>query len=146
MSATETVRLSELIQALELKTITPMEMSSRRLGDSPPQGSEIQMEWNQAIADGDPVATGPDARVFRPKYELTVKYGGSSFFKQTSVFVVAFRLKNKSLFEQLWTDEALRTVFVERQIRRTMWPIFRQHVLDGMSRLAMAPVTLPWIA
>ena len=57
MSATETVRLSELIQALELKNIAPMEMASRRLGDPPPQGSEIQLGWNQALADGDPVAT-----------------------------------------------------------------------------------------
>ena len=146
MSVTQTVRLSELIQSLELKTIAPMEMSSRRLGDSPPQGSEIQLEWKQALADGDPVATGPDARVFRPKYDLTVKYGGSPFFQQTSVFIIAFRLKNNTLFDRLWTDESLRAVFVERQIRRTMWPIFRQHVLDGMSRLAMAPVTLPWIA
>jgi hypothetical protein len=146
VSATETVRLSELIQALELKTIAPMEISSRRLADSPPQGSEIQLEWNQALADGDPVATSADARVFRPKYELTVRHGGSPFFRQTSVFIVAFRLKNSTLFDQLWTDEGLRAVFVERQIRRTMWPIFRQHVLDGMSRLAMPPVTLPWIA
>jgi hypothetical protein len=123
-----------------------MEMSSRRLGDSPPQGSEIQLEWKQALANGDPVATGSDATVFRPKYDFTVKYGGAPFFQQTSVFIVVFRLKNRSMFDQLWTDESLRTAFVERQIRRTMWPIFRQHVLDGMSRLAMAPVTLPWIA
>jgi hypothetical protein len=145
VSTTETVRLSELIQAMELKTIAPMEMSSRRLGDPPPQGSEIQLEWNQSIADGDPVTTSPDARVFRPKYDFTVKYGGSPFFNQSSVFIVAFRLKNSGLFDRLWADEALRTVFIERQIRRTMWPIFRQHVLDGMTRLAMPPVTLPWI-
>jgi hypothetical protein len=146
VSATETVRLSELIQSLELKQIAPMEMSSRRLGDSPTQGSEIQLEWKQALADGDPVATTSGARVFRPKYDLTVKYGGSPFFQQTSVFIVAFNLKDKNSFDRLWAEEGLREVFIERQIRRTMWPIFRQHVLDGMSRLAMAPVTLPWIA
>lgn len=145
MSATETVRLSELIQALELKNIAPMQMASRRLGDPPPQGSEIQLGWNQALADGDPVAASPDVRVFRPKYEFTVKYGGAPFFDQVSVFVVAFRLKDRSSFDRLWADEALRTVFVERQIQRTLWPIFRQHVLDGMTRLAMPPVTLPWI-
>jgi hypothetical protein len=102
--------------------------------------------WNQALADGDPVGASADTRVFRPKYELTARQGGSPFFQQTSVFVVVFRVKDKSAFDQLWADESLRAVFVERQIRRTMWPIFRQHVLDGMSRLAMAPVTLPWIA
>jgi hypothetical protein len=143
VSPTET--LSELIQALELKAIAPMEMSSRRLGDPPPLGSEIQLEWNQALADGDPVADSAEAKIFRPKYELTAKCGGTPFFRQTSVFLVAFRLKNGNLFDRLWTDEDLRTQFVERQLRRTMWPIFRQHVLDGMSRLAMPPVTLPWI-
>ena len=50
------------------------------------------------------------------------------------MFVVAFRLKDRSSFDRLWADEALRTVFVERQIQRTLWPIFRQHVLDGMTR------------
>ncbi len=146
MSSVQTVRLSELIQVLELKAIAPMELASRRLGDAPPQGSAIQLEWNQAIADGDPVASSPDTRLFRPKYELTVRYGGTPFFQQTSVFVLAFRVKDSGAFDQLWADESLRSAFVERQIRRTMWPIFRQHVLDGMSRLAMAPVTLPWIA
>lgn len=146
MSTVQSSRLGELIRVLELKTIVPMEIASKRLGDAAPQGAEIQLQWNQALADGDPVTTGPDTKAFRPKYDLAVTHGESLFFQQTSIFILAFKVKDNNAFDQLWADEDVRAVFVERQIRRTIWPIFRQHVLDGMSRLSLPPVILPWIA
>jgi len=66
-------------------------------------------------------------------------------FQHTSIFVLAFEVTDAAAFEELWVDEALRKVFMEKQLQHTMWPIFRQQVLDGMSRLGMRPVALPWI-
>jgi hypothetical protein len=48
-------------------------------------------------------------------------------------------------YGELWADEELRKIFMEKQIQKTIWPLFRQHIHDGMSRLGMSPVTLPWI-
>ena len=59
---------------------------------------------------------------FRPRYELAVSYGGVEFFRHTSVFILAFAVKDEAAFDQLWSDQGLRKVFTERQIQRTMWP------------------------
>jgi len=138
-------RFAGLIRLLTLRTITPTELRSQRLGAPPPDGTELKLESNQALASGDPVAADPDLRVFRPKYEFSVRQGDNLLFHQTSIFVVAFSVADLKAFDELWADEDIRKIFTERQLQRTMWPIFRQHVLDGMSRLGMPPVPLPWL-
>jgi hypothetical protein len=109
------------------------------------KSSSLLRARKHAIADGDPVAAGPGVRIFRPRYELAVTYGGAEFFRHTSVFILAFAVKDEAAFDQLWSDQSLRKVFTERQIQRTMWPIFRQHVLDGMTRMGIPGVVLPWL-
>lgn len=136
-------RLRRLLGTLSLQDISIMRLHSERLGDLPPQNIEVHLEWKQILADGDPFAINPETRVFRPKYELTIKQGESLFFRQTSVFVMAFSLKDAALFDEFWTDEELRKIFIEKQLRRINWPLFRQHVHDGMSRLGMPPIALP---
>jgi len=136
-------RLRRLLGTLSLQDISIMQLHSERLGDLPPQNIEVHLEWKQILADGDPFAMNPETRVFRPKYELTIKQGENLFFRQTSVFVMAFSLKDAALFDEFWTDEELRKIFIEKQLRRINWPLFRQHVHDGMSRLGMPPIALP---
>jgi hypothetical protein len=138
-------RLTRLIKSLNLREIQPMQIHSERLGDLP-DGIEVQLSWKQILAKDDPLSTAqPVARVFRPKYEFMVKHGESTIFHQTSIFLLAFEIVDQASFDELWQDESIRKVFLEKQLRRTMWPIFRQHVLDGMSRLAMKPIALPWL-
>lgn len=145
MSNQEAERFTRLLKSLALRDITPMEVHSRRLGNVPRTAGEVKIAWNQALATDDPVAPSSNTRVFRPKFELSVKHGEEVFFHQTSVFILAFSLVDPSAFEELWADHELRRVFTERQLQRTMWPLFRQHVLDGMSRLGMPAIALPWL-
>ena len=145
MSVVVDERFTRLIGLLELRDIKPMDIHSWRVGNAPGQNEQVQLQWKHAIADGDPVAAGPGVRVFRPRYELVVAYGGTEFFRHTSVFILAFAVKDEAAFDQLWSDESLRKVFTERQIQRTMWPIFRQQVLDGTTRLGIPGLVLPWL-
>ena len=32
-----------------------------------------------------------------------------------------------------------------KQLTKTLWPLFRQQVIDGMSRVGLPYVTLPWL-
>ena len=59
--------------------------------------------------------------------------------------MIAFHVLDVAVADELWKDEELRKVFMENQIQRTLWPLFRQHAHDGMSRLGMSPVPLPWL-
>jgi hypothetical protein len=138
-------RLTRFLGSLKLQDIKPMSLHSDRLGDMPALNSEINLEWKQAFADGDPVAVSEETRAFRPRYEITVSFQSTPIFKQVSVFVVAFQLIDATAFDQLWADEEVRKVFTENQIQKTMWPFIRQLVHDGMSRLGINPLPLPWL-
>ena len=138
-------RLTRLLHAIVLQDIKPMLLSSEALGPMPPPGSELKLEWKQSFANGDPLAPTPETRVFRPKYEFTVSFQDTLIFRQVSVFVIGFGVTDVPTFTELWADEELCKVFKEKQIQKTLWPLFRQHAHDGMSRLGMSPVPLPWI-
>jgi hypothetical protein len=145
MSDPNNERFSQLLKTLALRDITPMELHSQRLGDMPTGEEELQLEWNQALADSDPLSPSPDMRIFRPKYEFSVKRSENVLFHQKSIFIVAFDVTNLPVFNELWADVTLQKIFREKQLQHTMWPIFRQHVLDGMSRLNMKAAPLPWL-
>jgi hypothetical protein len=145
MSSDINARLSRLLHALQLQEIRPMFLQSEAKGPMPIPGSELKLEWKQQFADGDPLAPGPEVFIFRPKYELLVSFQATPIFNQVSTFIVAFQVKDDVIFRELWSDEDLQKVFKENQLQKTLWPIFRQHALDGMSRLGLTPVPLPWL-
>jgi hypothetical protein len=138
-------RFARFLRAVQLQDIRPMSLQSEVKGSMPPQGSELQLEWRQSFANGDPIVSAPDLRIFRPKYEFTVKFQDAVIFVQISIFVISFKIIDPAAYGELWADEELRKIFMEKQIQKTIWPLFRQHIHDGMSRLGMSPVTLPWI-
>lgn len=138
-------RLTRLLHTLTLQDIKPMLLHSEALGQMPPLGNELKLEWKQSFANGDPLAPTSETLVFRPKYEFTVSFQDTLIFRQVSVFVIGFGVADVSTFTELWADEELCKVFKEKQIQKTLWPLFRQHAHDGMSRLGLSPVPLPWI-
>jgi hypothetical protein len=138
-------RFGQLVRSLSLREIRPMDVRSQRLGDPPPSGGEVQIEWKQAYADDDPVEIAPDVRLFRPKYEFMLRHGGIEYFHQTSIFLLVFQVVDAAAYSELWADEELRKVFRERQLQHTMWPIFRQHALSGMSTVGLQAIPLPWL-
>ncbi len=116
-----------LLEALTIETIQPMKLSSERIGDLPSGGCEIQLEYRQAFADGDPIRDPVGKLVFRMKCELIAS------------------VKDETAYEKTWADLETRTLFLDLQIKKTIWPFFREHVHSAMSRLGMPPVVLPWI-
>ena len=145
MSTLAGERFGQLIHFLSLREISPVEIRAQRFGDPSPSGGEIRLEWKQAYADGDPLEIAPNIRLFRPKYEFILRQGGFQYFRQTSIFLVAFQVADLPAFAELWGDEEVRRVFLEKQLQRTMWPIFRQHALSGMTAVSLPPVPLPWL-
>lgn len=145
MSVTINERLTRLLSSVKLQDIKPMSIHSDLLGEMPAPNSEIKLGWTQTFADGDPVAVNGETRIFRPRYEITVSFQGTLIFRQVSVFLIAFHLTDTPTFEEVWKDDEVRKAFQENQIQKTMWPLLRQHVHDGMSRLGIHPLPLPWL-
>ena len=138
-------KLGRLLKNLNLQEIKPIAFHSDAPGQMPASGSQLEFTWTQSLAEGDPVPASVDTKIFRPRYNFIVKFQDSLIFTQQSTFLLVFHLVDPSTFDELWADEELRKVFIEKQLMKTMWPLFRQHVQDGMCRLGMSPVALPWL-
>ncbi|MFA6366752.1 MAG: hypothetical protein WCX13_06145 [Candidatus Hydrogenedentales bacterium] len=138
-------RLGRFIKSISLQEIKPTTFHSNALAQMPAPGSQLQLAWTQSLAEGDPVSASEDTKVFRPKYNFTVSFQESLIFTQESIFVLVFQVNDPATFDELWADEELRKIFIEKQLLKTMWPLLRQHVQDGMCRLGMSPVALPWL-
>jgi hypothetical protein len=137
------VDFPRFVKSLKLKAIKPTKLQSDWLQD--PVSGELQLEWSQTFADGDPLQPNPDSLLFRPKLDFTLKQQGTVLFTQTSIFILEFQIIVPDVFQLGWSDENTKKVFMEKQLTHTLWPIFRQHVHDGMSRLGMGSVALPWL-
>jgi len=72
-------RFARFLRAIQLQEIRPMSLQSEVKGPMPPHGSELQLEWGQSFASDDPIAPAPNLRIFRPKYEFTVKFQDAVF-------------------------------------------------------------------
>jgi hypothetical protein len=137
---------SALIKALSLKEIRPMSLVSERKLEPDPSVKQVTLNWKLQYADGDPVSLAGGLLMFRPRYEFALVQADKVLFQQISTFVLLFQVLAQTEFSELWTQEPLQGAFKEKQIPHIIWPIFRQQVMDGMSRLGMAPVTLPWLS
>jgi len=137
--------LTPLIECLKLQSIQPLEIHSQRLGSPEGPNPEYQFTIHQASGTDDPLILEDLRSVFRVRYDFTCKSGVVDIYKHMGAFAVFFELVDKDKFTELWKDEALRKIFWERQIQKTLWPYLRQQVSDGMSRLGITPITLPWL-
>jgi hypothetical protein len=145
MSDSRNEAFGRLIKSLSLRDIRPMKLLSERRGDPPAPESEVQLSWSQSFAKDDPVSLREDAMIFRPRYQFTMRHGDNDIFFHESVFIVAFSITDRKAFDEGWTSQELRDVFMNNQVQRTMWPFLRQQVHDAMSKVGLIPVPLPWI-
>lgn len=135
----------DLLQLVSLESIQPMRLVSERLGDIPNTGSEIQLNYEQAFAEGDPLQESPGSLVFRMRCFMKVLCSENVIFQQESTFIVVFKTNDSINFNNLWSDEDINKIFMEQQLQKTIWPFFREQVHSGMTRLGIPPVVLPWL-
>ena len=136
-----------LLTSVQLLDIHPTNIHSDRgtFGTIDLSGKELNLAWNQAFAEGDPIKHVDDQILIRPRYEFTVSLEGTVLFSHVSIFVILFGIQNQEIIDSAFSSPEVKKVFFEKQIMKTMWPLLRQQVLDGMSRLGLPSIALPWI-
>lgn len=135
---------SSLMHSISLADIAVVGLTSKKTGN-PVTGEEVKLNWSQSLADGSPEKLPNSLLLFRLKYDADVVQKDASVFVHSSEFGVAFKLDDEEAFDSCWANQELHQVFLNQQMTTTVWPVFRQNVLDGMSRLGMKPITLPWL-
>lgn len=133
------------ISALQLKSIQPLSIHFHRSDEQVHPGSEIKISWNQIFSSDDPISQAPDVLIFRPKYTVTMLMDEKEFYYHETIIIISFSIIDKLSFEKAWENDEARKIFHEKQIFKTLWPILRQQVLDGMTRLGLPGIPLPWI-
>ena len=135
----------KLIASLSLTVIQPTKVEYERLGNPPLEKANIQINWKMIYPKDESFKVENNVLQLAPMFEISFVCNGETFYSHKSIFIVLLTIKDKEIFESLWANDELQKTFKEKQIRNTLWPIVRQHVLDGMSRLALPPFPLPWL-
>lgn len=135
----------KLISNLSLTTIQPTKVEYERLGNPPAENSNIKINWKMIYPKDESFKIENNILQLAPMFEISFECNNQLLFSYKSIFIVLLSIKDKNSFESLWNDEEIQKIFKEKQIRNTLWPIVRQHVLDAMSRLALPSIPLPWL-
>lgn len=135
----------KLTASLSLTVIQPTKVEYERLGNPPPENANIQINWKMIYPKDESFKVENNVLQLAPMFEISVVCNGETLYSHKSIFIVLLTIKDKEIFESLWANDELQKTFKEKQIRNTLWPIVRQHVLDGMSRLSLPPLALPWL-
>ncbi|KFO68247.1 hypothetical protein ER57_05235 [Smithella sp. SCADC] len=122
-----------------------LRISFQRTDEQIQPGSEIKINWNQIFASDDQILQNPSTLLLRPKYTVAMFMGEKELYSHEATIIIAFSVIDQSAFEKAWENDEARKIFHEKQIMKTLWPILRQQVLDGMTRLGLPGIPLPWI-
>ena len=132
------------IKSISLETIQPMEIIASRRGDFKDDKESVEIKFNLAYP-GDSGLDITQKLLLRPIFEVFFSQDKTDFYYHKVTFVVVINITNKTVFEETWNENDVKQRFMEHQIKKTLWPILRQQVLDGMSRLGLPSIPLPWL-
>ncbi|MEI6389318.1 MAG: hypothetical protein WCQ50_22145 [Spirochaetota bacterium] len=134
-----------LLSSVQMSSIQPVMLHSERRDSAPAGEVELNLSWSQAFATDDPVEQGETTLFFRPRYQVELKYGDKVLFAHETIIGIAFVIVDRPTYLRAWANDAARKVFMEKQIQKTLWPFLRQQAMEGMSKLGIPAVPLPWI-
>lgn len=134
----------KLIESLSLTNIQPLKIEFERKGNFPTENSEININWRISY----PSESFEEEQNFLKLYPMFVVefiFDNEIIYSHKSIFSVILTIKNKEIFNSFWEDDSIQKFFKEKQLVKTLWPIVRQQTLDGLSRLSLPPISLPWL-
>ncbi len=135
---------NKLINLLTLSLIQPTKIEFERCGFFPEENSQIQINW-KVLYPSEPFEIEENVLKLFPLFEVELSHNNEVLYIHKSIFCVLLTINDKENFDFLWKNEEIQKFFKEKQIVKTLWPIVRQQVLDGLSRLALPSIPLPWL-
>lgn len=136
----------ELISLLDLKKIQPLVFQCERLGDINIGNGKLETSFSYGYRKDDPVFFDKTSMACAPKFEFFLSNSNDKkIFHQLSIYEFSLSISDFDKFQSLWQDEKLQNLFMKKQIQKTVWPIFRQNVIDGLTRMSLPAISLPWI-
>lgn len=136
----------KFINTISLSTIQPTKIDIECFGEIPAgEKVPLQISWKMMYPKEESFKIVDNIFQLAPMFDVFISYENKIIYSQKSIFQILITINDKDKFEELWNNEEIRTYFKDKQILKTLWPIVRQQVLDGLSRLSLPPISLPWI-
>lgn len=137
---------TNFISTISISTIQPTKIDVECLGEIPVgEEASLQISWKMMYPKEEPFKIVNNIIQLAPMFDISISYKNQIIYTHKSIFQILITITEKGKFDELWADEEIRTYFKDKQILKTLWPIVRQQVLDGLSRLSLPPISLPWI-
>lgn len=140
-------RFSELINLLSLKQIQILDSHETVLpGDFRLEQEErVNIETIQSIGENSPSFEGAFVKLNLKHTFNFSKEKEQPYFTASYITVVTFETEDIDRTKSLLSEKDIIGVFVTKQLKKTLWPIFRGILLDAMGRHSLQPLPLPWI-
>ena len=136
----------KFINTITLSTIQPTKIDVECLGEIPVgEEAPLQISWKMMYPKETPFKIVENLLQLSPLFEISLSYNNQIIYLHKSIFQVLITINDKVKFEELWNKEEVQSYFKDKQVLKTLWPIVRQQVLDGLSRLSLPPISLPWM-
>ncbi len=136
---------TNFIKSISLSTIQPTKIDVECLGEIPNGEINIQISWKLMYPNEKSFIVEDNTLQLFPVFDIFLSCDNKIVYSHKSNFIIAMNIIDRKSFEELWESEEIRSYFKDKQILKTLWPIVRQQVLDGLSRLSLPPISLPWI-
>ncbi len=136
---------TKFIQSISLSTIQPTKIDIECSGEIPSGEVPLEISWRMMYPNNEPYRIVDNNFQLLPMFDISISYENQIVYSHKSIFQIVMMINDKKVFDELWKDEEIMSYFKDKQILKTLWPIVRQQVLDGLSRLSLPPISLPWI-
>ena len=136
---------AKFIQSISLSTIQPTKIDVECSGTIPSGEVPLQISWKMMYPNNEPFKIIDNVFQLVPMFDISISYENQIVYSHKSIFQIVMLIIDKEQFDELLKDEEIISYFKDKQILKTLWPIIRQQVLDGLSRLSLPPISLPWI-
>ena len=136
---------TKFIQAISLSTIQPVKIEIECSGQIPDGDVPLQIGWKMMYPNNEADIIVDNVFQLAPMFDISISYENQIVYSHKAIFQIVIMINDKKQFEELWNNEELKKYFKDKQILKTLWPIVRQQVLDGLSRLSLPPISLPWL-
>ena len=143
-------QFSELISLLSLRQIRILDSHETVFAEDAflGQRENVNIETIQSLGELSPAYEDSLVK-FNLKYTFNFfKSEGEAkkeYFTASYITIVVFETVDIDKTKRLLSEKELLNVFVTRQLRKTLWPVFRGILIDAMGRHSLQPIPLPWI-
>lgn len=143
-------KFSELISLLSLRQIRILDSHETVLSENSvlAQSENINIETIQALGEQSPVFENSFVK-FNLKYTFNFSKKDNvenyPFFAASYIVSVIFETPDTERAREYLSEKEILNIFVTKQLKKTLWPIFRGVLMDSMGRHSLQPVLLPWI-